>query len=85
MWASFLRLTQLSWSEQTIEEWSRTLGSYYPLGSKRVPKWVLDAYASLDRYVHLDWGVQSKRQLILVRVLVNSGGRMPGRISRPTR
>lgn len=57
MWASFLKLAHPSWSREMIEERATTLGSCHALGSKRVPEWVLDAYASLDRYVHLDCGM----------------------------
>jgi hypothetical protein len=50
-WASVLREAKNRWSEDEVQEQARLLAAYHNVGSMKVPRWVKDVYAHMERYV----------------------------------
>jgi hypothetical protein len=49
-WAAVLREAKKQWSEDEVQEQARLLAAYHNVGSMRVPRWVKDVYAYMERY-----------------------------------
>jgi hypothetical protein len=48
-WAAILREAKKEWSEDEVQEQARLLAAYHNVGSQRVPRWVKDVYAYMER------------------------------------